>query len=938
MYALILILLLALSGFIISRGVLKKKVSLIIAGLITGILVILFFWFMGFWSDKLWFDQLGYNDRFWTVWLTKIILLAGTFIPGGLIVYFLTVNFSREIKYLQPLTILVGALFTGIFWCSNWDVVLKFLYRIQTDLTEPVLNKDTGFYLFNYPFLRLLYIQLLVLTLIIGFTSCIQYWYFSVVKRNADDSASLRQPVTSLFISAGVIFLVLAFGRYLARFAILFSEYGIVSGPGWTDVNIRLPMFTALSIIFVLTAIILITAGFSPALRKRLSTIKIKSGLSSLYALTGSAIGLWFLLMVIVPVLFQWLKVEPNEITVEKPYIQNNIRFTRSGFHLDKVEKKEYAVSDQLDENTVMNNRNLFANIRLWDYRALDAVFKQFQEIRLYYEFNDVDIDRYTIDSIKRAVMVSAREMQSSNLPLESQTFVNTYFKYTHGYGAVLNLVNEFTPDGLPNLLIKDIPPVSSYENLKIDRPELYYGELLAGYAVVNSKEKEFDYPSGDENIYAHYNGNGGVSVSSFWRKLIYGWKYGGTRFLVSGYPSRESRIMLYRQITERIKTLTPFLYLDNDPYIVIDDGKLYWIIDAYTASGYYPYSEPFSSFEGANLYSVNEPVGKSSSRFVSFHLEGENYVRNSVKVVIDAYNGQTDFYIFEKDDPLIQVYNTIFPGLLKPDSDMPASLRKHIRYPADMLLIQGLVYAKYHMTDPAVFYNQEDLWVRATEKYYSNVQPVEPYYIMWESPGSDEAEFILMLPFTPKNKQVMIGWIAGMCDNDNYGRFLAYQFPKEKRILGTQQVETKIDQDSFLSGQLTLWDQAGSNVIRGNVLAIPINNTIIYVEPIYLQSESSAYPELRLVAVMHNDNLSYAETLDDALKNLFAGEKATGDLRGEGTQSTYTLIERAKEAFDNYLLYMQQREFEKAGAELNKLEEALQALSDQSEEPGTGR
>lgn len=938
MYTIILILLLSLSGLIIFRGVSKRKIPLIVTGLITGILVILFFWFMGFWSDKLWFDQLGYNDRFWTVWTTKIILLTGTFVAGGLIVYFLTVNFSGEIKYLQPLTVLMGALFSGIFWGSNWDVVLKFLNRIHTDMFEPILNKDTGFYLFSYPFLRSLYIQLLVLSLIICFASFIQYWYFKGIKRNADDSENIKQPTASLITSTGVIFLVLAFGTYLARFGILFSEYGIVSGPGWTDANIRLPMLTCLSIIFLLTAILLFVSGFSPVLRNSLSLKKIKSGLSSLYTLAGSATAIWFIILIIVPVLFQWLKVEPNEITVEKSYIENNIRFTRSGFNLDKVEKKEYDVSDQLDESAVDNNRNLFANIRLWDYRALDAVFKQFQEIRLYYEFNDVDIDRYTIDSIKHAVMVSAREMQSSNLPVESQTFINKYFKYTHGYGAVLNMVNEFTPDGLPNLLIKDIPPVSLYDNLNINRPELYYGELTMDYAVVNSREKEFDYPSGDENIYAHYSGNGGVEVSSFWRKLIYGWKYGGTRFLVSSYPSRESRIMLYRQINERIKELTPFLYLDNDPYIVIAEGKLYWIMDAYTASGYYPYSEPFSSFEASNLYSANEPVGKSSSRFVSSHLEGENYVRNSVKVVIDAYNGQTDFYIFEEDDPLVQVYNKIFPGLMKPGADMPASLRKHIRYPADMLLVQGLVYAKYHMTDPAVFYNQEDLWVRATEKYYSNVQPVEPYYIMWEPPGSDEAEFILMLPFTPKNKQVMIGWIAGMCDDDNYGRFLGYQFPKEKRILGTQQVETKIDQDSFLSGQLTLWDQAGSNVIRGNVLAIPINNTIIYVEPIYLQSVSSAYPELRLVAVMHNDNLSYAETFDEALKNLFTGERVTGDLFDDGSQSTSTLIERARQAFDNYLLYMQQREFEKAGAELNRLEEALQALSDQHGEAGVNK
>jgi len=361
----------------------------------------------------------------------------------------------------------------------------------------------------------------------------------------------------------------------------------------------------------------------------------------------------------------------------------------------------------------------------------------------------------------------------------------------------------------------------------------------------------------------------------------------------------------------------------------------MYWIIDAYTSSSNYPYSEPFSSFEnGRYLLDRNTP-GKTSENMLGSGLQGENYLRNSVKIVVDAYNGNTDFYIFEEDDPLINVYDRIFPGLLKNKSEMPAALKKHIRYPADMLLIQGLVYAKYHMTDPTVFYNQEDLWVRSTEKYYNRVQPVEPYYNMWEQPESDEMEFILMQPFTPKNKQVMIGWIAGMCDDENYGRLLAYQFPKEKRVLGTQQVETKIDQDSFLSGQLTLWDQRGSNVIRGNVLVIPVNGTVIYVEPIYLQSETSAYPELRLVAVMHNDNLSYAETFEQALENLFTETEAElPAAAGAVDPGTEELIRRANDAFESYLRLTQQKQFREAGDELQRLEEALQQLSEGSQEP----
>ena len=390
---------------------------------------------------------------------------------------------------------------------------------------------------------------------------------------------------------------------------------------------------------------------------------------------------------------------------------------------------------------------------------------------------------------------------------------------------------------------------------------------------------------------------------------------------------------MLHRQIIDRVNQIAPFLFFDDDPYIVISNGKMYWMLDAYTASSDYPYSEPFSSFGNPGYLLGNNP---SDYNQLGPEFGGKNYIRNSVKVVIDAYDGSTNLYIFDEKDPLVQVYDRIFPNLLKKSSEMPAGLQEHIRYPADMLLIQGLVYAKYHMTDPAVFYNQEDLWVRATEKFYGNVVAVEPYYVMWNPPESDNMEFILMQPFTPKDKQVMIGWIAGMCDKENYGRLLAYQFPKEKRILGPQQVETKIDQDSYLSGQLTLWDQRGSNVIRGNVLAIPINNTIIYVEPIYLQSETSAYPELRLVAVMHNDNLSYAKNFDDALRSLFTGGEAApalGTPEEDVGQTQKQWIDEASSAFDDYLRFMQEKDFNSAANALQKLNDALKQLSDGSAE-----
>ncbi len=488
-------------------------------------------------------------------------------------------------------------------------------------------------------------------------------------------------------------------------------------------------------------------------------------------------------------------------------------------------------------------------------------------------------------------------------------------------------------------MLVKDIPPISEYPSLEVKQPQIYYGELTNTPVVVNSKEKEFDYPSGEDNIYTRYNGKGGVRISNFWRKFLFGWKFDGTNFLFSDYPTDQSRIMFHRQIRERVQELAPFLQFDKDAYIVLADGKLYWILDAYTTSDYFPYSQPFSSNENIGYQSGKSDRNLNSS--VAGDLNGMNYIRNSVKAIVNAYDGSVDFYVMDTNDPIIKVWEKIFPELFKSEDEMPKDLLSHIRYPIDMLLVQGLVYEKYHMTDPTVFYNQEDLWVRATEKYYNSVQPVEPYYIMWQLPDSEKTQFVLILPFTPKNRQVLIGWIAAMCDPPNYGRFLAYQFPKDKMILGPQQVETKIDQDSFLSGQLTLWDQRGSNVIRGNVLAIPVNETVFYVEPIYLQAETAAYPELRLVIVMHGDNLSYAKSFDEALSGLFAEE--TGKpvsvnslpMKAGVENEVSTIkqqIQQANEAFNEYLKLSGQKKFTEAAQQLEKLQQILENLSKHNE------
>jgi uncharacterized membrane protein (UPF0182 family) len=762
-----------------------------------------------------------------------------------------------------------GALSGALWGCWNWQIILECIYQVSTEIRDPILQRDTGFYLFTLPFYDSLYWGLLWTTAI----ALVAAVHLALNKQSFDKLLSLSAVNLSpsggrtsalhfFWFPLAAITVVVAWGQYLKIYHLLYAKWGVVTGAGWTDVHVRLPAYLLAAAVTLLFGLSALVPGVYYRLLRRVQRRQLFNENAALIAIVAPwllILGTWIVVLGVAPLLVQWLRVQPNEITLEAPYIANNIEFTRRGFQLHNIEEREFSVSPSLTQETLSNNQYLLSEVRLWDWRALEAVYKQFQEIRLYYEFADVDVDRYQTARGYRQVMVSAREMELANLPAESQTFVNLRFKYTHGYGLTLAPVSDFTADGLPNLLIKDIPPRTADEKLQVLRPQIYYGERTDSHVFVNTSEPEFDYPRGDENVYTRYSGTGGVRITNLWRKFLFGWKFDGTRFLLSTYPTPDSRVLFHREIRERVKILAPFLNFDADPYVVLVDGKLYWIIDGYTTSTYYPYSEPFSATE--RIENKRPERERKLAHGSTASLAGANYVRNSVKAVVDAFNGSVTLFVFEPEDPLIQVWQRIFPELFTARDKMPDGLRAHVRYPRDLLLTQGLVYAKYHMTDPAVFYNQEDLWMRATEKYYAELQPVEPYYVMWQPPGSKNAEFILMLPFTPKNRQVMIGWIAGMCDSVNYGRLLAYKFPKEERILGPQQVETKIDQDGFLSAQLSLWNQQGSRVIRGNTLVIPIDNSLLYVEPIYLQAEAAAYPELRLVAVMHGDNLSYAET-----------------------------------------------------------------------------
>ena len=945
MYIALLLLLLTLGGSLIVTGVQRHKPKNLSAGCYILLLTGLFFGLLSFWGEMLWFEELGQSQRFWTVVFAQSGFAAIGALVGGLWVFILTLAIPAQTTLARIWPTVAGAVSGGLWGFWNWQIILKHIYRVSTEIRDPIFQRDTGFYLFTLPFYDSAYWGLLWITAIAlaaAVLCAVDTRSFNTFLSEPSvfakpSEAGGQVSVHRLFwLPMAAITGVVAWGQYLNIYHLLYSKRGVVEGAGWTDVHVRLPAY-------LITAVITVLLGLSPLipavysrLTRRFQRRRLFNENAAWLAIGVPWLGIlaiWFLALGVVPVLVQWLRVQPNEITLEAPYIANNIEFTRRGFQLNKVEAREFSVSPSLTQETVSNNQHLLSEVRLWDWRAIEAVYKQFQEIRLYYEFADVDVDRYHTAHGYRQVMVSAREMELANLPADSQTFVNLRFKYTHGYGLVMAPVSDFTVDGLPNFLIKDIPPRTDDEKLQVARPQIYYGELTNSHVFVNTREPEFDYPRGDENVYTRYAGTGGVRIASLWRKFLFGWKFDGSRFLFSTYPTSESRVLFHREIRERIKALAPFLKFDADPYLVLAGGRLYWVIDAYTTSTYYPYSEPSSDTE---LIDYKQPVRKPAHGSTT-SLAGANYVRNSVKAVVDAFNGSVAFYVFEPEDPIIRVWQRIFPELFAAREKMPEGLRAHVRYPRDFLLTQGLVYAKYHMTDPAVFYNQEDLWVRATEKYYAELQPVEPYYVMWQPPGSKNAEFILMLPFTPKNRQVMIGWIAGMCDPGHYGQLLAYKFPKEEHILGPQQVETKIDQDGVLSARLSLWNQQGSRVIRGNTLVIPINGSLLYVEPIYLQAEAAAYPELRLVAVMHGDNLSYAETFDKALQGLLTKEvkKPTALLPGGAGGKKIALRElilQAKQAFDNYLRLQGEGRFVEAAKELTRLREALQQLARQHE------
>jgi hypothetical protein len=821
-------------------------------------------------TDWLWFEDLNFEKTFTIMFLSNFILRLTIGVLFTAIIY-LNLHFTKKpiIKHLNikkdsrveslfgeernqifdwlnkkrlniiyiVISLIFGFLFSSIS-TDSWKMVLKFFNRTSFNSVDPIFNNDIGFYVFTLPFLSFMREMGTVLIVISIILAGAMYIIFSGIHSFSDISSKMTSRAKKhLSILVFVFLLFKAWDYRLMMYDILFSPRGVVFGAGYTDVNANLLGYRILFFVVLFVALAVLYSLF----RKN-------------YKPLIWGIGAWIILSIVFtglyPAFVQQFSVEPNEIDREEPFIKNNIDMTLEAYGLDNIKSEDFVLSeDNLSYDQLMEYNTVVNNIRLWDRRPLLATYTQLQGLRQYYAFQDVDIDRYDINGDYTQVMLSARELDQNALASQAQTWVNKTLKYTHGFGAVMSPAGTVGSDGQPEFLIQDIPPRVD-EGLELDNSSVYYGEKTDNYVITKTNETEFHYPMGSENIFTKYEGSGGVSINNFLRKAIYALRFNTLKIFLSDDINEESQIMYHRNIHERVRKAAPFLKYDSDPYLVIDRGRLFWIYDAYTTTNLFPYSQPYN--------------------------RSDNYVRNSVKVVIDAYNGTLDYYIVDEEDPIVLTYDKIFDDLFTPMEEMPDSLREHLRYPIDLFKIQSDIYSTYHMRDPVVYYNREDVWNIPEENYSGSTIKMEPYYIMNNLPGEEDAEFILMTPFTPANKNNMVAWMAARNDGDNYGDLFVYTFPKDQLIYGPKQIESRIDQESEISQLLSLWSQRGSEVIRGNLLVIPVNNSIIYVEPIFLQAETSALPELRRVVVAYGDKIIMRQDLETALEVMFEEDAPT--------------------------------------------------------------
>jgi len=866
------------------------------------------------WIQKwLWMRQLGYVGVFWTIWSVRWELFAAAFVVALLYVGLnlrlaerngaassagklrspaalaaeLGIQLSSKGLKLATAAIaaVAGLAFAAVFY-SQWDTYLRFRYGGSFGLSDPLFGADTGFYVFRLPFYELLQgsltgLAFITLVLVTGYYAYSGLLRLPRNKQTVDRGAKVTPHLSML---AFVVVAGWGWGFYLDHFELLYSTQGVVFGAGYTADHVtRLAYWFMVGAAAALCALLVLNV-FRPRLRA---------------IVFGSAgyVALYILAVMVLPAVFQRLKVQPNELALETPYLKNNIAFTRNAFSLDKIQETSYPALADLTSDVIARNQDTIQNIRLWDYRPLLQMYQQAQEIRLYYQFYWVDVDRYHLPDGYHQVMLSAREL-SPELPAEAQTWVNQKLQFTHGYGLVMSFVSKTIGGGFPQYVLQNIPPESDY-GLTITQPSIYYGESMPGYRIVATGVKEFDYPKGNQNVYTSYSGTGGIPLDSLWKRLLFTWTQADINILFTSYLRPESKIQIWRQVKERVRQVAPFLRLDQDPYAVVSEGKQYWIQDAYTVSDHFPYSSPHAAPSD----------------------QGLNYIRNSVKAVVDMYDGTVRFYVMDPKDPVLGVYRGAFPGVFKDLNELSPDLKSHLRYPEDLFSIQADQYTTFHMTVPQVYYNREDLWVLPNEAYAGQVAPMKPYYILMKLPGSDQLEYLLMTPFTPQKRNNMISWMAARCDFPEYGKMLFYELPKEKLIYGPMQIEAMIDQNTAIAAQLTLWDQKGSKVIRGNLIAVPIENSFLYVVPLYLTAEGTDFPQLKRVIVISGDKVAMEPTLDEAIQAVFGTQQPAtpGQPAGRPLESG-----QARAAFDKAQKAMEQGDWGGFGKAMDALKGVL--------------
>ena len=895
---------------------------------------------LSYWVDLLWFNSLGYGQVFWKTASLQVGVFAIFAIVTFAVLFFALsalrrshqsalprdhklmiggqpVNLSVEpaLRILSFLASLIIAALTGGSMASNWPTLALFWYAPHATgiVVDPIFARPLSFFFFTLPAWQLLVGWLLTLSIIL----CVAAVVFLLITsgtRALDKtrSAFAPSPWRGLSITGAFLLLVLAINVYVDRFQSILDHHTIFDGITYTDAHITINGLLIVCAALVIGAVIAAVNAFRQARGRWLVAAVAPAAVS--YILLG-IVG-WYVANFI---------VKPNELVREEPYIAHNIEMTRQAYGLDKFLQREFPAETTVDATDPANNQPTLQNIRLWDWHALQDTLRQVQEIRTYYDFPDIDIDRYDINGTKREVMLATRELNVNKLPESSRNWINERLIYTHGYGITMNPVNGFTSEGLPTLMLSNMPVQSTVPGLSVTRPEIYFGELTDTDVYVKTHQQEFDYPQGQTNNLTSYQGTGGIVLGGFLRRVMLSIDRGDLGKLpFSDDVNAQSRLLMRRNVRERVAAIAPFLTFEQDPYIVIgDNGRLFWMMDAFTTSDNYPYSTHY------NL--GDQPV---------------NYMRNSVKVVIDAYNGTTTFYAFDNEDPILAAYRRIFPNLFKDASEMPSVLRKHVRYPESLFKLQSEVYGLYHMTNPEVFFNREDLWTVATETSLDSegnqvVGPMQPNFVLMKLPGEAGVEFVEILPFTPANRNNLIGWIAARSDGANYGNAIVYDFPKTRLVDGPQQIEARIDQNAQLSGQLTLWNQQGSHVRRGSLLVIPSGRALLYAEPIYLQAQQSPMPELRLVVLALQDRLAYGPTFQAALQSLFGGQisslsstetqpAAVAATPGAPQPATdlNSLIAQAGKDFDDYQRLTAAGKLGEAGQKLDELKHVIEQLN----------